>query len=208
MKIFKTDYNESYFDTTIDHNPFIEKEIKEKIKLIESYKKKGKLLEIGCGVGDLLNKLQTIYNVKGIDISKHAIDKASKKIDKKKLMVLDIEKENIKDNFDIVIAFDVMEHLKRPKEVLKKIKNILNKNGILIFSVPNNYGFFGKIMTRVFNFIDKTHISTYRREKWIKIIKKLDFDIDIINHGIFGFRKDEKTKHFSYNVVFIAKKNN
>jgi 2-polyprenyl-3-methyl-5-hydroxy-6-metoxy-1,4-benzoquinol methylase len=204
MKFFKTGYNESYFNTIVELNPFFKKEIKQKVQLIELYKKHGDLLEIGCGDGFLLNKIKDKYNITGIDISEFAIKRASKLIDDNKLKILDIEKQDVDGDFDIIIAFDVMEHLKDPTETIKKIKNALKKDGIFIFSVPNNYGIFGKIMTKIFNFIDKTHISTYEREKWIQILKDNKFNAEIINHGLFGYQRREFAKYFSFNLVLVA----
>ena len=58
------------------------------------------------------------------------------------------------------------------KKEIQKIKKALNKKGVFIFSVPNNYSIFGKLMTCYFNYADKTHISTYPREQWIDLLKK------------------------------------
>jgi len=204
MRFFKTDYDESYFNTVVEANPFLKKDIEQKIQLIKSYKKHGDLLEIGCGDGTLLKKIHSDYNIKGVDISEFAIAKASKILDDKKLKVLDIEKENIDGDFDIIIAFDVMEHLKDPAKVIKKIKDALRKDGIFIFSVPNNYGIFGKIMTTIFNFIDKTHVSTFKREKWINLLNDNKFDIEVVNHGLFGYQKRDFAKHFSFNLVIVT----
>ena len=38
----------------------------------------------------------------------------------------------------MITAFHVIEHLKDPKEILKKIKRFLKKNGLLIIEVPNS----------------------------------------------------------------------
>ena len=207
MRFLKTEYNESYFNTIVEANPFLKKEIEQKMQLIASYKKHGDLLEIGCGDGALLNKLQNIYNIIGVDISGYAINKICKIIDVNKIKSMDIEKEDIENTYDIILAFDVLEHLKDPEKVIKKIKNALRKDGVFIFSVPNNYGFFGKIMTRIFNYLDKTHVSAYQREKWIRLLINESLNIEIINHGFFGYQKKDFAKHFSFNLVIVAKRN-
>lgn len=204
MKLFKNNYDESYFNTVVEANPFLKKDIEQKMQLIKSNKGHGHVLEIGCGDGALLKEIQANYNVRGVDISKYAITKASKIIDSKKLKVLDIEKEDIDGDFDIILAFDVMEHLKNPDEVIKKIKKSLRKNGVFIFSVPNNYGIFGKMMTKIFNFIDKTHVSTFQRQKWIHLLEDNNFNIEVVNHGLLGYQKKDFVKHFSFNLVIIA----
>jgi SAM-dependent methyltransferase len=53
-----------------------------------------------------------------------------------------------KDFFDIITLNHVLEHTNNPNEVLSKIKEIINKKGILIIGVPNSkslaYRLFGK----------------------------------------------------------------
>lgn len=121
--------------------------------------------------------------------------------------MLDIEKGSINGKYDIILAFDVLEHLQNPNKAIFKIKKSLKKNGIFIFSVPNNYGLFGKLITSFFNYIDKTHISTYKRGRWIRIMENAGFNIEIYNEHLFGISKYDVTKYFSFNLVVIAKKN-
>jgi len=207
MKLIKKDYDEAYFNTWLE-KLLLERKFNEyKINLIRSTKPSGKLFEIGCGRGKLLNELKRYYAISGIDISSSAVLEASKLIGKNHLKVLDIEKESINGKYDIILAFDVLEHLKNPSKALFKIKKSLKKNGVFIFSVPNNYGLFGKLMTSFFNYIDKTHVSTYERDKWIRIMENAGFNIEIYNEHLFGISKYDMTKYFSFNLVIVAKKN-
>lgn len=45
--------------------------------------------------------------------------------------------DEINQKFDVVCMFMVIEHLNNPDNILKKIYNILNSNGILICETPN-----------------------------------------------------------------------
>jgi len=179
---------------------------KHKLRLIHSIKKSGSLLEIGCGRGLLLKKLKRDYLVKGIDISRSAIKSASKFIEKNRLKVMNIEESQINGRYDVILAFDVLEHLKNPKRAIIKIRNSLKKEGVLILSVPNNYGFFGKIITSYFNFIDRTHTSTYEREKWISLLKENGFKIEEYNQSTFGISKRKFMKHLSFNLIVLCRK--
>lgn len=205
MKIIKKSYNQSYFNTGIDKLPFKKKFNKIKVDLIRSIKPSGKLLEVGCGRGELLDSLKRYYSVFGIDISSSAIIEASKALVRNNLEIADIEKEDIHGKYDIILAFDVLEHLRNPSKTILKIKKALNRNGIFIFSVPNNYGMFGKFATSFFNYTDKTHVSAYKRSQWIDILKNAGFGIDIRNQHFFGISKSGISKHFSFNLLIIAK---
>ena len=204
MKIIKSNYDESYFNTWLERLPLEKMFNEDKINLINSIKTSGKLLEIGCGRGILLNELKKDYSIQGTDISTSAIKEASKLLKKYLLKVSNIENSNIRGKYEIILAFDVLEHLKNPEKAIVKIKKALNKEGVFIFSVPNNYGLFGKLMTSFFNYTDKTHISTYKRETWIKIMRDYGFKVEIYNQHLFGISKFDFMKHFAFNLVIVA----
>ncbi len=78
----------------------------------------------------------------GIELDKSAVDFAKIQVKKAEFLVgsaLDIP---VSKNFaDIVILFDVIEHVPRGTEeqVLSEINRILKKGGILLFSTPNQH---------------------------------------------------------------------
>jgi len=206
MRFFKRFYDISYFNTWVEKLPLDKVYIRQKVDLIRSLKSSGRLLEIGCGNGELLKSLKKFYSVSGVDISHSAITETSKHINKKHLKVMDIEKKNISGKYDIILAFDLLEHLRNPRKAIKKIKRTLNKDGIFIFSVPNKYGLYGRLATGFFNFVDKTHISTYERSRWIGLMEKEGFKLDVRNQSMFGIIKSGIGKFISFNLFVIAKK--
>ena len=79
-----------------------------------------KVLEIGCGTGDLLNAVEPSYGT-GIDFSEKAIETASGKYPHLKFICDDIENLNFESVFDYIIISDLFETL---LDVQKAIKNI------------------------------------------------------------------------------------
>ena len=118
-----------------------------RIKYIQDTLKKKKLnkmkiLDVGCGGGLISEGMSKLgASVTGIDFVEENINAA--KIHarqnnlKIKYMVKDLEKENINYKFDVVIIFEVLEHLNDWKMFLKKIRSILKKNGVLVISTIN-----------------------------------------------------------------------
>ncbi|HEC69857.1 MAG TPA: class I SAM-dependent methyltransferase, partial [Candidatus Omnitrophica bacterium] len=95
-----------------------------------------KILDIGCGDGFFMELLRDLgfKNIKGIDISVSMLEKAKEK-------GLDVEKKDIydiddKEKYSVVLVMDVLEHLEKPEEALKKIYNILNPQGFLYMNIP------------------------------------------------------------------------
>lgn len=115
------------------------------INLIEKYtKNKNKFLDIGCGVGTIdFYILKLGKEVVGIDISKNGISVAKKNAfnlgfsKRLKFQILDFSKELPNGKFDVIICSEVLEHLKNDTLAVKKIKSILQKDGIIIASSPS-----------------------------------------------------------------------
>jgi len=101
-----------------------------------------KILDVGCGGGVICEPLARLgAEVTGIDFSPNNIKAAILHSKKNKLKInyicKDVEKSRIDEKFDIIIMFEVLEHLDNWKKTIKNIKKNLNKNGIVIISTIN-----------------------------------------------------------------------
>ena len=109
-------------------------------------------LDIGCGSGEMMEILNSFGSkTYGIDFSKEAIEICKKK----KLAVnqtdLDTGIKFDDDQFDLVWAGDVLEHVFDPMYLLKEIRRVLKKDGYLFFSIPNDLHFSKRILTLLGN---------------------------------------------------------
>lgn len=110
-------------------------------KLIPNVKEK-KILDLGCGYGENDKYCRNLgaKEILGIDISEHMIKIAEKNntdenIKYKVMAMEDISK--IKEKFDIVISSLAFHYVKDYEKLIKDIYNLLNDNGILIFSIDH-----------------------------------------------------------------------
>jgi len=99
------------------------------------------VLDCGCGVGYgsyfLSHKAKKVV---GIDISSRAIEKAKNTYKRKNLnfYVMDVCNLNFEKNtFDIVVAFQLIEHLRDPLRFIEEIKRVLKPGGVFILATPN-----------------------------------------------------------------------
>ena len=150
-----------------------------RIKYIQEVLNKNKLnntkiLDIGCGGGLISEGLAKIgANVTGIDFVKDNINVAKQHAKKNnlkiKFILKDFEKENITSKFDVIVVFEVLEHLNDWQSFLKKIRSNMNKNGVLILSTINK-NLLSKILTLDIaeNLLKWIPLQTHNYYKFIK----------------------------------------
>ncbi len=96
--------------------------------------KKGFLLDIGAGTGDfLLAAKKNGWIVEGIEPNKNARNLAKEK----KIILYDQIKVVEGKKFDVITMWHVLEHIPNLEEHIKKLKNLLSPNGIIVLAVPN-----------------------------------------------------------------------
>ena len=110
------------------------------IKICKPDKNTSRILDIGCGDGFLLDKLneQGFKKLFGIDpYLEKEIQKNDYKIRKESVEGL----VNEKCKFDIIILSHVFEHFEEPHSSLKNIYKLLESNGALILRSPISSGY-------------------------------------------------------------------
>jgi len=95
------------------------------------------ILDIGCGTGENIRLLKDYGHVVGMDSSREAIEICRENGLNDVFHSSNINEIGLHNKcFDIITAFDVLEHLDDDVEFLKEIKQYLMPGGRLILSVP------------------------------------------------------------------------
>ena len=86
--------------------------------------------------------------------------------------------------FEAVFCLEVLEHVYKPKEVLKEFKRVLKKGGYGVFLVPSDSLLFRIIWFLWLHFYPRgwvwkeTHIQTYRNNYLPKLCQRVGFKIE------------------------------
>lgn len=178
------------------------------------------ILDVGCGDGFYLHLLFALFpkaKIVGIDNDKNALRSASINLKYKnvKLKHGDICNLNFANNsLDIVVASELLEHLKDDFKGLKEIRRVLRPGGLLLISVPHaNYPLLWDPINWFLERIFKTHIKKgffagiwnqherlYSQNQLMKLVKKVGFkniESDILTHICLPFN------HYILNVFAI-----
>ncbi len=160
------------------------------IEFIEAHQKGGRYLDVGCAFGFLIREVTSFFDeTYGCDVSQYAIERAKKVVPASELKVIDLDKTfpYPKEYFDVVTAFDILEHTANLDKNFEKISASVKAKGYLIVSLP-----IANWPRKLFGFLDKdkSHISIPNERDFIKIAGK---------NGFFILKR----KHFTPAPFFI-----
>lgn len=100
-----------------------------------------RILEIGCGIGTIVSELAGQgYDVRGTDISRVAIEYGRAKYPGVRLDVQPAEELPYESGtFDVVLSFDLFEHIARIDLHVAQVNRVLKPGGYYLFQTPNKW---------------------------------------------------------------------
>ncbi len=165
------------------------------------------VLDIGTGYGFGANYLKKkgAKSVKGIDIDKEAINFAKKKFTTPYITFSSGDVTTYKfqkEKYDVVIAFDVIEHLplKKHEVFLKKMKDVINHNGILIVGTPNKLFFSPNKKTPNNPYHVKEYLPEELKEIVLRFFPKTELLGVKITNVKFNREVNKLNKQFRYKI--------
>ena len=146
----------------------------------------GRLLDLGCSSGALAERARALgHHVVGVDLTE--LEGASARVDR--LVCADLDDgipDEVSDEgpFDVVLAGDVLEHVRDPERLLRQARDILNPSGRLLVSVPNFSHWYVRLRTLfgLFDYdqrglLDRTHVRFFTRRSIERDLRRAHFRI-------------------------------
>lgn len=131
-------------------------------------------LEIGCGTGFVLRGVSQEFpgnRIVGSEIFTAGLGFASERLPKARLMQMDACKIPFVDEFDVIGAFDVLEHIKDDEAALAQIYKALKPGGVFLMTVPQHAWLWSPVDEYAF------HERRYSEGDLIKKVKHSGFEI-------------------------------
>lgn len=98
-------------------------------------------LEIGCGTGYVLQGIRKAFPalaLSGSEVLAHGLEFAAERLPGVELMQMDARRIPFENSFDVIGAFDVLEHIREDDLVLSEMHRALRESGGIILSVPQH----------------------------------------------------------------------
>lgn len=182
-----TDYPDSGFDLT-DKNADSSFWVSSRNRLFKSIVQrhlsptgKTKFLEIGCGTGDFIQQIVENENLEitGSEIYLKGLRYAKKNLPDVNFIQFDVTQGKVGEQFDMVTAFDVIEHIENDVAAISNISQMLIKDGVLIISVPQHMFLWSKLDEIV------KHKRRYSRREMVTKLQENGLDISYCTSFLF-----------------------
>jgi len=165
--------------------------------IFNQYLPNGRLLDIGCGTGEILTYMKDKgYQVVGIEPSKIAYEKAISK----SLQVYNCGLHEFilkaDEKFDIINMTNVLEHIPNPMETITMCKKLLKKGGVIRIKVPND---FNELQSEIVR-------NLHKNKWWIAIPDHINyFDFESMSNLLEyeGFKIMYKTVDFPMELFLL-----
>ena len=125
-----------------------------------------RVLDLGCRDGALTETFAAGNEVVGVDADREALAEAAKLGIETRWADLDQPLQFEDGSFDVVVAGELLEHLRDPHRLVGEIRRVLRPGGTFVASVPNAYRLKGRLL-----FLlgrppenDPTHLQMFRRD--------------------------------------------
>ena len=201
------------------------------------------VLELGCSSGRFGSRLSRILKADryvGLDYSEDAILTATQHLDR--ALVCDLNTASPSDlglpdeEFDLLVALDVLEHLYDPWQALTRFAACLKPGGFAVVSVPNiqNIAILNGLAHGQWHYqregiLDATHIRFFTRATAVQLLAGAGFDIvqlgailnpnpaelqitDKDNHlnlgrfSLHGLSRDESMAFFVFQYIMVGQR--
>ncbi len=98
---------------------------------------RGRLLDVGCGRGDLLARFDGSHGLHGIELSDAGLELAQERLPHADLRSGDIQASiPFEGPFEVVTAINVIEHLSDPYAALANLAGVQERGALLVVHLP------------------------------------------------------------------------
>jgi 2-polyprenyl-3-methyl-5-hydroxy-6-metoxy-1,4-benzoquinol methylase len=154
-----------------------------RVAIVSRFARGRSLLDAGCSCGYFLEVAAAEgYDVRGVEFSSNAIAAARPEIRNR------IRRGHLEDlcaegmhRFDVVTAFDIIEHLERPVDFLRQARQALQPGGILVVTTPDAGHWLGRLMGSRWPMLQPMqHLTIFSRRALRLALEEAGFQVAVV----------------------------
>jgi SAM-dependent methyltransferase len=144
-----------------------------------------RVLDLGCGPGHVARLVaERGYEVTGVERRGATGDSFPGNV---RLIESDLDQglPPVEGRFDYVVCADILEHLREPERLLKRVHGVLDGEGRVLASLPNSGNIYFRLVVLSGRFpqeekglFDRTHVRFYTRDGWRELLGGAGFHIE------------------------------
>ena len=136
------------------------------------------LLDVGCGNGSTLAAIRGAFpeaRLVGVDLVEEALETARRRVPDGELRCVDVLDLPFADEFDVVCALDVLEHIPNDGEALLKMRTALRPGGGVLVLVPQHRWLWSEADTLAH------HRRRYRRGEMMSTMREAGLEVTFVS---------------------------
>ena len=144
----------------------------------------GRILDLGCSDGQLAERLRASgHHVTGVDLVAHPGVK--ERVDR--FVEADLDHgvpHEVGESFDVVLAADVLEHVRSPGRILEDVRSLLAPGGSVLVSVPNFGHWYPRARVALGRFdydrrgiLDKDHVRFFTSRSFERLVSEAELTV-------------------------------
>jgi SAM-dependent methyltransferase len=163
--------------------PVLRREFARSVHFIRRFCPGGRLLELGCAYGFFLVEAARFFDVTGIELAREAAEHARSLGLNVVHGAADESSLGQIGELDVIVLFDVIEHLQEPREALALCLKKLRANGIVVITT----GDFGSLLARLAGarwrlMTPPQHLWFFTRESICRMAAGLNLAVEHLDH--------------------------
>jgi SAM-dependent methyltransferase len=132
------------------------------------------ILEIGTGSGFFLEFANEIFpnsRFTGLEYDERLLTESALRAPHASLIQGNAESFSLdKGRYDLVVSFQVIEHLYNPSSMLEKVRTHLKPGGVFLVTTPNLSGLGARVMRERWHGYRDDHVSLKGMDEWNQLI--------------------------------------
>lgn len=148
------------------------------LELCERFVRPGRLLDVGSGLGDLLVAAQRRgWQTRGLDINPYAVELANRLLPGQTLLTPFDAFQPADGPLDLITCLEVIEHLRRPDESLRRMFACLRPGGVLLLTTPDAGSLPARVLRSAWWHLHVDHLWYFDRRTLTALVRGAGFEV-------------------------------